>query len=233
MGISWRATRSRSSVTVLAISWNGTPIGHGKPENCDLSACQRRPINGGKVRLNHDLKALTKRSYNIRERADNSRAIAGRTYQGSAAKKIDCKYTRKRRLELKDQRMDRAVESVHAYPDFHDHLRALDEAGLLVTIDRPINKDTEMHPLVRWQFRGGIAEADRKAFLFTNVVDAKGRKFDMPVVIGALASNPRIYGIGMAAASSPCNFANCSANGAADFSAAARSACIISNDLVC
>ena len=26
-----------------------------------------------------------------------------------------------------------------------------------------------MHPLVRWQFRGGIAEKDRKAFLFTNV----------------------------------------------------------------
>ena len=49
--------------------------------------------------------------------------------------------------------MDGAVEGVRAYPDFHDHLRALDEAGLLVTIDRPINKDTEMHPLVRWQFR--------------------------------------------------------------------------------
>ena len=96
--------------------------------------------------------------------------------------------------------MDGAAEGVRAYPDFHDHLRALEEAGLLVTIDRPINKDTEMHPLVRWQFRGGIAETDRKAFLFTNVIDAKGRKFDMPVVIGALASNPEIYGIGMGAA---------------------------------
>jgi UbiD family decarboxylase len=96
--------------------------------------------------------------------------------------------------------MDGAAKTAQAYPDFHDHLRALDEAGLLVTIDRPINKDTEMHPLVRWQFRGGIAEADRKAFLFTNIVDAKGRKFDMPVVIGALASNPEIYGIGMGAA---------------------------------
>jgi 4-hydroxy-3-polyprenylbenzoate decarboxylase len=85
------------------------------------------------------------------------------------------------------------------YPDFHEHLRALDEAGLLVTIDRPINKDTEMHPLVRWQFRGGIAEDDRKAFLFTNIVDAKGRSYDMPVAIGALASNPAIYAIGMGA----------------------------------
>jgi len=84
-----------------------------------------------------------------------------------------------------------------AYPDLHDHLRALDEAGLLITVDRPINKDTEMHPLVRWQFRGGIAEKDRKAFLFTNVVDSKGRKYDIPVVVGALAANREIYRTGM------------------------------------
>ena len=38
---------------------------------------------------------------------------------------------------------------------------------------------------MRWQFRGGIEEKDRKAFLFTNVVDATGRRYDMPVVVGA------------------------------------------------
>src|SRR5258707_11033965 len=59
------------------------------------------------------------------------------------------------------------------YPDLHEHLQALERAGLLITVDRPINKDTEMHPLVRWQFRGGIEEPDRKAFLFTQVTDAK------------------------------------------------------------
>src|SRR6202049_2142902 len=84
-----------------------------------------------------------------------------------------------------------------AYPDLHDHIRALDRAGLLVTVDRPINKDTEMHPLVRWQFRGGIAEKDRKAFLFTNVVDSKGRKYDIPVLVGGLAANRDIYRIGI------------------------------------
>jgi UbiD family decarboxylase len=83
------------------------------------------------------------------------------------------------------------------YADLHEHLRALDKAGLLVTVDRRIDKDTEMHPLVRWQFRGGIEEKDRKAFLFTNVVDAKGRKYDIPVVVGALAANREIYRIGM------------------------------------
>ena len=73
------------------------------------------------------------------------------------------------------------------YPDLHDHIERLREEGLLVVVDREINKDTEMHPLVRWQFRGGIEEKDRKAFLFTNVTDSKGRKYDIPVLVGGLA----------------------------------------------
>ena len=64
-------------------------------------------------------------------------------------------------------------------------------------IDRPINKDTELHPLVRWQFLGGVPEDKRRAFLFTNVTDAKGRRYDIPVVVGALAASPEIYAIGM------------------------------------
>src|SRR6266849_9015242 len=83
------------------------------------------------------------------------------------------------------------------YPDLHDHIRALDEAGLLVTVDRPINKDTEMHPLVRWQFRGGLKESERKAFLFTNVVDSEGKRYDIPVIVGGLAANREIYRIGL------------------------------------
>src|ERR1700704_6140629 len=84
-----------------------------------------------------------------------------------------------------------------SYPDLHDHIRTLDQAGLLIKVDREINKDTEMHPLVRWQFRGGIAEKDRKAFLFTNVVDSKEHRYDLPVAVGAMAANPEIYRIGM------------------------------------
>ena len=56
-----------------------------------------------------------------------------------------------------------ATPPERGYRDLHEHLAALDAAGLLVTVDRPICKDTEMHPLVRWQFRGGIREPDRKA----------------------------------------------------------------------
>src|SRR5215470_13309294 len=81
--------------------------------------------------------------------------------------------------------------------DFQAHLAALEANGLLTRIDRPINKDTELHPLVRWQFLGGVSEDERRAFLFTNVVDAKGRHYDIPVVVGALAASPRIYAIGM------------------------------------
>ncbi len=88
----------------------------------------------------------------------------------------------------------------HTYRELDGHLKALDEAGLLHTIDAPINKDSELHPLVRWQFRGGIKESDRKAFLFTNVVDGKGNTFDIPVAVGALAANEDVYGVGMGCA---------------------------------
>src|SRR5471032_1662333 len=84
-----------------------------------------------------------------------------------------------------------------SYPDLHEHIEALDRAGLLIRVDRPINKDTEMHPLVRWQFRGGIPESQRKAFLFTNVTDSKGRKYDIPVIVGGMAASEEIYRVGM------------------------------------
>lgn len=83
------------------------------------------------------------------------------------------------------------------YPDFQDHISALDAAGLLYWVDAPVDKDSELIPLVRWQFRGGIPERDRKAFLFSNVTDAKGRTYDMPVAVGALAATPEIYAVGM------------------------------------
>ncbi len=81
--------------------------------------------------------------------------------------------------------------------DLQEHLARLEAAGLLVRVDRPIDKDSELHPLVRLQFLGGIPENERKAFLFTNVVDAKGRRYDMPVLLGALSASPRIYAMGM------------------------------------
>src|SRR5262245_26262204 len=98
-----------------------------------------------------------------------------------------------------DQPRDAAASLAARSPrlDLQEHLADLEARGLLVRIDRPIDKDTELHPLVRWQFIGGVAEDKRRAFLFTNVTDGKGRRYDMPVVVGALAASPEIYALGM------------------------------------
>lgn len=81
--------------------------------------------------------------------------------------------------------------------DFQEHLAQLEAHGLLARIDRPINKDTELHPLVRLQFLGGIPEDERRAFLFTNVVDSRGRAYDIPVAVGAFAASAKVYAVGM------------------------------------
>lgn len=82
------------------------------------------------------------------------------------------------------------------YRDVREHLKALEERGKLLRIKREINKDTELMPLVRWQFRG-LQEEDRKAFFFENVVDVKGKKYAMPVSVGTLAASTEIYSIGL------------------------------------
>src|SRR5215468_10361229 len=81
--------------------------------------------------------------------------------------------------------------------DLQTHLADLEAHGLLTRIDHPVNKDTELHPLVRLQFIGGIPESERRAFLFTNVVDATGRRYDMPVVVGSIAASAEVYSLGM------------------------------------
>lgn len=90
--------------------------------------------------------------------------------------------------------------AARGYADFQEHLATLDAAGLVHKISAPVNKDTELHPLVRWQYRGGIPDEERKAFLFTNVVGADGRSYDMPVAVGALAGCREIYRIGLGVA---------------------------------
>src|SRR5438445_9856628 len=108
-------------------------------------------------------------------------------------------------LDVSDKARDTASKPAGGAPmDFQQHLAALEAQGLVVRVDRPIDKDTELHPLVRWQFQGGLGEDQRRAFLFTNVVDSKGRKYDMPVVVGALASSPAIYALGMGPSTSTC-----------------------------
>ena len=82
------------------------------------------------------------------------------------------------------------------YKDLREFIQVLEEAGKLVRIQREINKDTELHPLVRWQFRG-LDEKDRKAFLFENVNDSKNRKYQGSVLVGGLAGSADIYCLGV------------------------------------
>jgi len=93
--------------------------------------------------------------------------------------------------------MDAKNTPKRGYADFAEHLDRLDGLGLVRRIDAEVNKDTELHPLVRWQYRGGIPDEERKAFVFSNVTDAKGRKYDMPVVVGAMAGSRAIYRAGL------------------------------------
>ncbi len=86
--------------------------------------------------------------------------------------------------------------------DLQEHLGRLEERGLLTRIQVPIDKDSELHPLARWQFQGGLPESQRRGFLFTDVKGAKGEKYDIPVAVGVLAASPEIYAIGLGVAES-------------------------------
>src|SRR3954470_20059751 len=91
----------------------------------------------------------------------------------------------------------RSAQETRPRLDLQEHLADLDARGLLTRIDHPVDKDCELHPLVRLQFIGGIPEAEGRAFLFTNVTDAHGRRYDIPVVVGAIAASAEIYSLGM------------------------------------
>src|SRR3989338_5321023 len=82
------------------------------------------------------------------------------------------------------------------YHSLQDYLETLEASGQLLRVTRPINKDTELHPLVRLQYRG-LPPAQRRAFLFEHVVDGHGHRYDMPVVVACYAGNREIYAMGM------------------------------------
>jgi 3-polyprenyl-4-hydroxybenzoate decarboxylase len=65
------------------------------------------------------------------------------------------------------------------YKNLLEYVQVLEREGLLFRVKRPINKDTEMHPLVRWQFRG-LEEEQRRAFLFEDTTTPKARNTIYP-----------------------------------------------------
>ena len=87
------------------------------------------------------------------------------------------------------------------YRDLHEHLEALRQRGLLLTIDRPIDKDAELHRARALAVRGRARRGaiGRRSCSPTSST-ARGRKYAMPVVVGAIAANRAIYSVGMGAA---------------------------------
>jgi 4-hydroxy-3-polyprenylbenzoate decarboxylase len=82
------------------------------------------------------------------------------------------------------------------YKDLREYIEALERKDLLWRIKSPVVRETELTPIVRWQYRG-LDEEERRAFLFENVTDVKGRKYDIPVLVGALAGSREIYSLGL------------------------------------
>ncbi|HEV8469894.1 MAG TPA: UbiD family decarboxylase, partial [Candidatus Limnocylindria bacterium] len=89
------------------------------------------------------------------------------------------------------------TRSGRGYPDLREHLEALDRAGLLVRVRRPMLAETEIHPLVRWQYRGGLPEEDWRAFLFEDVRTVKGGASPFRVGVGVLAASKYVYATGL------------------------------------
>ena len=82
------------------------------------------------------------------------------------------------------------------YKDIREYLEALDRNGKLRRVRRLINKDTELVPVVRLQFRG-LPEEQRTAFVFDNITDVKGKRYAGSVAMGVLGGSEQIYAMGM------------------------------------
>ena len=85
------------------------------------------------------------------------------------------------------------------YDDLQAHLAKLDGYGLLHTIDIPVNKDRNLHPLVRWSYVSQIESCERKGFYFTNVTDSNGVNYkgNCDVCVATTAGNEQIYAVSM------------------------------------
>ncbi len=93
-------------------------------------------------------------------------------------------------------RPDQPLKDAPLYRDIREYLSELDRRDLLIHVTRVMNKDTEVMPLVRWQFRG-LEASERKGWLFENLTDSRGRTFDGSVAVGIEGASPQVYAAAM------------------------------------
>lgn len=82
------------------------------------------------------------------------------------------------------------------FKDLREYLSALEAIGKLRRITREIDKDTELHPVVRWQFRG-LPEAERFGFLFENVKGIHGERYRGAVASAVIAPCLQNYALAL------------------------------------
>ncbi|HWP58110.1 MAG TPA: UbiD family decarboxylase [Candidatus Acidoferrales bacterium] len=84
-----------------------------------------------------------------------------------------------------------------SYPaDLREFVAELERRQLLHRWRRPVNKDTELMPLMRLQYRG-VADEERRAFLYENVVSSAGLTYRMKVLTGMYGASRRIAALGL------------------------------------
>jgi len=76
--------------------------------------------------------------------------------------------------------------------DLREYINGLERKGLLYRVSEQVNKDTELMPIVRWQYRG-LPESQRKGFLFEKVSDARDRDYDAQVAVCILGASEAVY----------------------------------------
>jgi 4-hydroxy-3-polyprenylbenzoate decarboxylase len=96
------------------------------------------------------------------------------------------------------------------FRDLRDFISLLEETGKLHRISARIEKNSELMPLVRWQYQG-LPDSQRKAFLFENVTDPQGKTYDCRVAVGVLGASREIYkmALGLEENSGPGDVAEC------------------------
>jgi 4-hydroxy-3-polyprenylbenzoate decarboxylase len=82
------------------------------------------------------------------------------------------------------------------YQDLRAFLDVLEERGKLCRFAEPVNKDTELAPLMRVQFCG-LPEHERQVVLFENVTNTAGGTYEMTVAGGVYGVSEEIAALGL------------------------------------
>jgi 4-hydroxy-3-polyprenylbenzoate decarboxylase len=82
------------------------------------------------------------------------------------------------------------------YRDLRAFLDVLDARGKLYRFPEPIDKDTELLPLLRVQLRG-VPAPERRVFLFESVRGAQGTAYDMRVAAGVYGVSEEVLALGL------------------------------------